>query len=364
MTIKTTNETLPLPLQLDEITADWLSRALGQRYPGTTVERVETVELIRGTCTKIRLRLELNETGRNAQIPEHVVLKSGFEPHSRDFYITMEKEVRAYRDTMPHLPLRTPGCYFAGLDEERLQGVVIMDDLVERGVNFCHPLKPQSFDDVARRLTELAAFHAASWNSDRLEPGGEWDWLEYMPTSIGLYMQRFMGTEKLQNFIASPQGAAVSTKFHDEGWIAQSLENIVTASRGQPQCVLHGDTHLGNLYVDTDGTPGFYDPQTLRGPALLEVAYHVSCALDLASRKNWERELIAHYLAELSRHGVAPMTLDEAMHLYGIYLFHGYCIFLVNESYFQSEAINTAYTARIGSAMLDNNTFEALNDYS
>ena len=48
------------------------------------------------------------------------------------------------------------------------------------------------------------------------------------------------------------------------------------------------------------------------------------------------------------------------MRQYGAALAQGYIIFLVNESHFQAEAINTAYTARFSAAMLDHDTIGIL----
>ena len=54
-------------------------------------------------------------------------------------------------------------------------------------------------------------------------------------------------------------------------------------------------------------------------------------------------------------HADAP-GFDEAMHQYGTFLAFGYAIFIINEAVFQTEANNTAYTARFSQAMLDHDT--------
>jgi hypothetical protein len=48
---------------------------------------------------------------------------------------------------------------------------------------------------------------------------------------------------------------------------ARLLRSVhVGFGQSSPQCVLHGDGHLGNLYIDTDGAPGLFDPLASRGP--------------------------------------------------------------------------------------------------
>lgn len=127
-----------------------------------------------------------------------------------------------------------------------------------------------------------------------------------------------------------------------------------------PEVLIHGDTHLGNLYIDIDGEPGFFDSLPHRAPAMYEISYHVGGALDVPVRREHERDLVSQYRDELIRCGVDAPSLDQLMHQFGCYLANGYIIFLVNASEFQPEAINTAYTARFSSAMLDHDTMGLL----
>jgi hypothetical protein len=157
-----------------------------------------------------------------------------------------------------------------------------------------------------------------------------------------------------------PRGRAASTRFHDRLWMAQALDKIEILAARLPNGVVHGDTHLGNLYVEADGTPGFFDSVPHRWTPLGEVAYHIGCALDQADRREWERDLVASYLEELAKHGVTPPSLAEAMQAYAALLAFGFCIFMVNDAVWQPEAINTAYTSRFSAAMLDNDTIGAL----
>src|SRR5262249_29423705 len=108
----------PLPLELDAIDRDWLTAALRTRAPGVTVDAVSVVDINRGTCTKVRLRLQMDAAGRRAGIPETVILKGGFEPHSRKMWYMHESEVRAYRDLIPELGPPSPACYFADYDDQ------------------------------------------------------------------------------------------------------------------------------------------------------------------------------------------------------------------------------------------------------
>jgi Ecdysteroid kinase-like family len=350
----------PLPTKVEDIDRDWINAALRVTHPGVTVRKMHMVDFMRSTCTKIRLRLEMDEAGRRAGIPETVILKGGFEPHSRTLAHMHAMEVRGYRDIFSKVELPTPRCYFADYDAERLQGIVIMEDLVARGVTFCNALRPQRFEEVARRLMTLAKFHAETWESAQFAPGGTWaDMTSGYDTWVTLLAQ--FTPQRWQEFAASPRGAAASVRFHDRAVMTQAFANVVKLAHSRPQCLCHGDTHLGNLYVDPDGSPGFFDGAPNPSPGVGEFAYHVGGALDTADRRRWEGPLLQLYLSELARFGAKAPTFDSAWNDYRAYLIKGYIVFLLNESFFQPEAVNTAYTARYSAAMVDHNSLDLVS---
>jgi Phosphotransferase enzyme family len=342
----------PLPLTIEAVTPSWIEAALRHGRPGVGLNGAELVDVQHGTCTKLRFRLDPDVAGRAAGIPELVIVKGGFEPHSRMMHYMHGHEVHAYADVAPLSPLRSPACWFAGYDEQGQQGIVVLDDLVARGVEFCHTQRPLTPDAVAGRLEVLARHHALAWG----DPGRLFPWATGYVEGFDRYGAELLTPEVWGQFTASARGAAASVRFHDLDWMRRALRQLVRLSDQQPRTLLHGDTHLGNLYVDIDGVPGFFDSQPHHGPAMCEVAYHITGALDPADRRGQERALVALYRDALRASRVEPPPLEEMMRQYGCLLAVGYCVFLVNASDFQPEAINTAYTARFSQAMLDHDT--------
>ncbi|MCJ2178475.1 ecdysteroid 22-kinase family protein [Novosphingobium album (ex Hu et al. 2023)] len=338
----------PLPVEIGDITEAWLSSALG-----CTVSSVRIADVNNGTCTKIRLALVTD----NPAVPVTLILKGGFEPHSRMMDYMHANEVHAYADVAPMSPLRQPRCFFAGFDAERQQGIVIMEDLVARGVTFLHPQQPRSPEEVAQRLERLAKHHAMTLGRPGdFAPQGRFDWAGDMIDGFYRYGETILTPPVWHGFVESARGAAASVRFHGLDWFLDTLGKLSRFGKTVPRALLHGDTHLGNLYIDTDGEPGFFDSQPHLGPVMAEVAYHVTGALDMADRRANERELVAHYQAAMEAEGHTLPPLSELMQQYAAFLAFGYAIFLVNASDFQPEAINTAYTARFSCAMLDNDT--------
>ena len=352
------NHPISLPTEISDLTTGWLQEALRSWNPGIGLLGSKIVDINNGTCTKIRVALELDAAGKAAGIPDSVILKGGFEPHSRMMHTMHQEEAHAYADVRPHTPLRFPGCYFAAYDPEAQQGIVIMDDLVARGVEFCHPQKPQTPEAVAKRLTMLARHHAMTWNSPDIEPGGKFSWAGHVADAK--YFPTVLVPDVWKHFVDSARGAAASVCFHDLEWMKTAVDKFGRFAKTLPSMLIHGDTHLGNLYVDVDGEPGFFDSLPHLAPAMYEISYHVTGALDVPVRRKHELALVSHYRDELVRCGVAAPPLEQFMHQFGVFLANGYAIFLVNASEFQPEAINTAYTARFSSAMLDHDTMGLL----
>ena len=213
----------------------------------------------------------------------------------------------------------------------------------------------------ARRLSALAKFHAQTWTQAGGEAKTRWamlrDGQSYLREYMNLYLDK---PEEWQRFVSSPRGAATSVRFHDLQRMIAAFDRLTELSVALPKCINHGDTHSNNLFVFPDGTPGFFDSLPGWGPAMKEVSYHVTCALDTADRRRWDHALVQHYLDELRGHGVDAPGFDAAMKQFGQFLLNGHIIFLVNESFYQPEAVNTAYTARFSAAMIEHDTLGLL----
>lgn len=354
------NGALPLPLTVEGITADWLTAALAERVPGIVVREAQVVNVIEGTSTKIRVRLSCNEVGVTAGVPETLIVKGGFEAHSPSMSFMYAAEMRYYRELAPRMTLNVPRCWFAGSDPGSHQSIVILEDLVPRGVRFCHAQRPHTYAQTAGFLDALARTHARWWGHAALEDGAELGWImqPFDQPSWGYY-RHYLEPERWRHYMQQPRGAAVPQRFHDPAWMERALGELGRFHATGIKTLTHGDTHLGNLYVEADGRPGFLDAQARRSPWYHDVPYHLIGSLDIADRRQWEASLLTYYLQRLALYGVAdPPSFDEAFDAYRRSIPYGLMIFLINETRFQPEAVNTAYTARFGAAAADHRIWE------
>jgi hypothetical protein len=351
-------ETISLPESVYDIDIDWLNAALHARGHQVNITRAERLDVVHMTCTKARFALEYD---RDIGLPKRMIVKGAFEDHSERMKDMYQWEAKFYSLIAPQIGLNIPAAYWSGIDPGGWRAAILMEDLTARDVRFCRAQEPFDFDHSRRRLEMLAGLHASTWNSPKLLEGGEWDWVgsRFNEFSWG-YNNYYLEPERWQQYVESPRGAAVSTLFHDAGWMRHALERIEQLIEGDPFCLIHGDTHNGNLYVDADGTPAFLDPTVSRAAWWLEVSYHLGCSIDIANRRRWEGPLLMHYLDALERAGGPRIDFDHAWLRYRQGLAYGYFIFIINETTFQTEATNTAYAARFGAAMVDHDTIRLL----
>ena len=345
---------IALPETVYEIDTDWFNHALRAGGHHVTVTRAERLDVIHATCTKARFRL--NYDG-DSSLPERMILKGAFEPHSERMQSMYQWEARFYAEIAPHVSLNVPRAFHAGVEPGGWRAATLMEDLTVRGVRFCRAQEPLGFGHVQRRLDQLATLHARSWNSPDLQPGGRWDWVQRRFGAFSqAYNDYYLEAERWAACMASPRGVAVSGKLQDRNWMRHALARLTAFEAEDPFCLNHGDTHPGNLYVDADGTPGFLDVTVMRSPWWAEIAYHLVASIDIAERRAWEGPLLGYYLARLADAGGPRLAFEHAWLRYRQAIAYGLFIFLINETRFQSEATNTAYTARFGTAAIDHDT--------
>jgi len=273
--------------------------------------------------------------------------------------------MRFYSELAERLSICVPGCFYAGGDVGGRQAIVILEDLDARGATFCRVERPLSYEQAERHLNGQAALHAKWWDSPQFAPGGNLDWIEPLDPlpegEAGAYQRGQLKPEVYAKFMSLPRGLAVAKMFHDRDRMESAMERLRTVDRAGPQCFLHGDFHLGNLYFDANGAAGVLDWQSMRrGPWAHDFAYFLVSALDMVERREWEKPLLRHYLEQLGRHGVRAPSFDDAWNAYVVQLVYGLYYWLVNPVEFQAEANNCAVAPRFALAALDHGTFERL----
>jgi hypothetical protein len=347
-----------LPRTVDEITPGWLTAALNERFPGTIVARADTVEVIWGTATKVRLRLSYSEGRGLGGLPERVCVKGGFDERLSGFAVETAYQLEAtfFGEVAPTLEIPLPRCWYAGFDPDTHQGVLILDDLAAEGCTFGDPVEPWPVDRVAAALEVQAAWHRQTWECADGVLGR---------LGVGALVVRgaagvLLGDDHWQQHFADADAPRLPAPLQDAERLRRGFEALWRRDDQGPLALAHGDAHIGNTYIDAAGQPAFLDWQCMcRAPSLYDVAYFLAGALDTEERRKHEEGLLRHYLDVLQSDGGPELPFDGAWQDYRRYVLHGF-LWAVTPAVMQPMARVRAMAERYATAIIDHQALETL----
>lgn len=285
---------MTIPASVDEVTPAWLGGALQAE-----VSAVEVLDAHSGTTGRARLRVS------GDGVPDTVFVKlQPFAEEQRRFLAMTGlgvAEARFYAAVGNDLPVRSPHVWHAAFDEADKAFVLVLEDLEAAGCRFATP-QDDDVLDVARSLVdELALLHAAWWERDL-------SWLGRHSVSGG---KRPEGGAQLGSALAIVQsaidqfadGSPPEFRLLGERYLASARDVGRLFNEGE-RTLIHGDDHIGNLFVDA-GRTGFYDwAVASRFPGMRDVAYFLCNSLPAELRRAEEADLIARYRAGLAAQGI------------------------------------------------------------
>ena len=362
MTTNTTDagpeDELEIPERVADITPAWLTRALAVRHPGTEVERVDTGRAVHGSGTKVRLLLEYNAAGHAHRLPPTMWVKAGYEPHSDMIRNSYVAEKNFYRDVGRTGLVNAPHLYFGGSDPRTGHTLLLMEDLLARNAAFGHAAAPLDLATTERALEMMARYHAVWWGRPELSTLGDFGGA-FVTDDI---ISALIDSEGWEHWVARPRGASVPDEYRSRDAIRRAYGRLWELERRGTACMLHGDPHLGNMFFELDGRPGFLDWQrVMQGHWAHDVAYFTISALEPEVAAAHERDLLRHYLARLARFGGPELDVGEAMLAYRRQAVHG-LVWVINPLTMQPEEVNTINATRFGAAVARLDSWSALFD--
>jgi hypothetical protein len=288
-----------IPAQPSDLTPVWLSEVLGVDVTGVEV-------LDHAFATNQRARVGLSYAAPGAG-PESLFVKLAplDEAHRQMIGATGmgEREVRFYADVAGSLDLLVPRCSFAASADDLF--VLLLEDLGPRGCRFSDGSWGVSADAAAGALDELARFHARFTSPvarDAVAP-----WLASPPRRSSAATAGLMRLVLDQNAgrLSAAYAAIGELYVEHHAWFDELWH-------GGPQTYIHGDLHIGNVFLDGNRV-GFLDWGLSRvSTPLRDVSYFLTMSVDIGERRAHERELLAGYLAALRAAGGADIGFDDA----------------------------------------------------
>ncbi|MBW8487499.1 phosphotransferase family protein [Actinomadura parmotrematis] len=286
-----------------ELTAPWLSAALGREVTAVECEEVGSGQL--GACYRLTL------TGDG--VPATLIAKlPSPDPGVRALIAPAYRaEVRFYRDVAGTVATRTPRCHYSAVTEDATAFVLLLEDAAPATAG--DQIAGCGADRAAAAVDGLAGLHGPRWCDPAL---AGLPWLagdlsaamgEVFAPAVTTFTDRFAG-------VLDDADARV---LHDA---ADAMPRWL-ADRSGPSgrfALLHGDYRLDNLLFPPDAGPVMVvDWQNLGlGHPLRDLAFFVGTALEPAERARHDEALAARYHAGLAAHGVTGYTADDCFRDY------------------------------------------------
>jgi len=334
-----------VPTTLDEVLdPEWLTLALDDLRAGNRIVGVEQVDASQTLAQKIRFRVTVEPADGPRETRAYCA-----KAHLDGSPNTLVSETHFYGELASALHVRAPRAYYAEVDDATGQAMIIMDDVVAQGGRFLSAHTPYTLDVARDSLGQLARLHAATWGCNGVD---EFEWLTPRVTSMADVFPEHL----LQSLLDDGRGPDIAPELRSGANVAEAMRRT---GAHEVTCVIHGDTHSGNSYLDAAGRASWLDWQCVqRGNWATDVSYHLATVLDIGDRREHEADLLHHYLDELASLGGPALSWGDAWELYTLGFSYGYFLWVITR--ISSRAVVLIHIPRLAAALTDHDTFHRL----
>ena len=294
-----------LPLASADISPAWLTAALSARYPGVRVASVQVMNERGSTNHHVRLGITYDE---RAGLPDTMFAKmASLDPAHRAAIGSTgmgTREARFYDELAPSLDMRIPTSYFSRAGDDGAF-LILLEDLQATDCRISDGTWGIPADLAAGALTDLARLHVRFEDADRL--AAVQPWVTASPAMAS------GSTLPLLKMVIDQNADVLSEAYIAVAEMYLADPDAVVALWAQgPQTLIHGDTHIGNLFVDGDRV-GFLDWGLLNvSTPMRDVSYFLTMSMLADERRAHERDLLQHYLDVRRSLGGAEISAEEA----------------------------------------------------
>jgi len=294
-----------VPSGIDDVTAQWLTEALGVSVTGVRSERIAE----ESGFSSLLYRLHLTGDG----VPPTLIAKLPAESEARGAMEMLggyRRELAFYRDVAGRAPIQTPRVYTARMVDGTADFVLLLEDL-RHWENADH-LAGLSMRRARLCIDALAGLHAWSTrtaNASALEAFPSID----TPVARDLLVPSFdAGWQIYRAQSTTPVPAPVAAfaeRFTD---VAGDALRALT----ERSMLLHGDIRADNMFFDGDRLKVVDFQFAARGAGAADIAYLVSQGLPTDERRGHDEALVRYYLDLLSAYGVGDYSFADAWRHY------------------------------------------------
>jgi hypothetical protein len=334
-----------------------MTAAIRSRHPGALVKDATLVTRDDGTNRRARFHL----TYESEPGPAHVFLKA-HAPGHRIVHLrngNLFNEARLFKSGVA-LDVDHPLVYKSIVDYLRLDFLLVMEDIMERGADPRDASRAMSVAQVAHGLRGLARVHSQYWGfSVRTHPMLRWvkSWKASNGWKAGLGRYIPIGLDR--GAVALPQ--AITRRSATD--ILDLWTRYVGSLMHGSTTLLHGDAHIGNTYVLPNDDVGFLDWQvTRRGEWSQDVGYFLISALTAEDRRKNQVDLLDEYRRTLQVPNGARPSAAQVWARYCATPIYGLAIWLstLGTDGWQPQQISLTLCQRFSAAFEELDTVQAL----
>ena len=320
----------------------WLRAAIPDFKEDERIVRVETTDTSKTRAEKLRFAVTVE--GQDGLDVRFYCAKAFLDGAG-----TTSSEALFYRDIAPRLSVRRPRVPYVAIDPDSDAAIIIMEDVVASGGLFMNPHRTFPVDVARDALSQLALLHASTWG---LTSVGDIEWLDRGRSMVG----GLHTASSLQALLDDGRAFGFPPELRD----GQNLFNALQVHAQYPvTCLLHGDPHTGNVYLNRDGRPCFFDWEVVQtGNWAQDVAYHLATVLAIEDRRAHEEKLVHHYLTELASLGAPAPDFESGWELYRRSFSYGYLLWVITMIRGRDEVL--AHMPRLAAALSDHDTYRLL----
>jgi len=301
------------PMQIDQISAEWLTTVLDDRFgPIETidVERIAEGVGFLGELARITPTYAAGSSGpatliAKCQAPLEENRALGV---AMGFYL---REVNFYRHVATELDVRVPEPYHVAAGDSGVPFILLMEDIA--GASCPDQLAGIGDDDVKRIMSALLPLHVRYWGTDDLH---RLDWLPPMNNDL------YKGAQALGQALWDPFVERFGERVGDEMLATlratidaypQLLDHLV--SLGTPTFT-HTDCRAQNYLIGGDGRDDeitVVDFQlSTRHWGMWDLSNLIAGSMTPADRRAHDQSIIEWYVGELAANGVADYEPHQA----------------------------------------------------
>ncbi|KAI1093918.1 aminoglycoside phosphotransferase [Rostrohypoxylon terebratum] len=291
-----------LPAVPAEVTIQWLESKLGYKIKSASLTRS-----IFGTGSKLFFSIEYaEEVADPLSRPTDICVKGVFDPamvESQPWTLSLaQREANFFAKIAPRIKhMSYPRGWWGGTSDR--QGIAIMSDLTREGCTFPSEAASYSVEKALDGAAQIAGLHAQFWGKSQ----DDYPWI-----SNDYDVAMTFITEPWSRVVREPGRPKLPEYLMDGARIKRAQKKYYARRDPRFRTLLHGDTHLGNVYFSPEGQTRFLDWSAIHFASCFhDLVYFVSSILTVEDRRAHEMEVLDHYLLTLHRLGGPKLDRND-----------------------------------------------------